>query len=54
MTPLDELEEKFDITFDEEDFETPAEDGLETEDYDGMMASPEQEEVEIFDSLDNA
>lgn len=39
---------------DEEDFETPAEDGLETEDYDGMMASPEQEEVEIFDSLDNA
>ena len=39
---------------DEEDFETPAEDGLETEDYDGMMTSPEQEEVEIFDSLDNA
>lgn len=44
-------EENYD---DEEDFETPAEDGLETEDYDGMMASPEQEEVEIFDSLDNA
>jgi len=39
---------------DEEDFETPTEDGLETEDYDGMMTSPEQEEVEIFDSLDNA
>lgn len=39
---------------DEEDFETPSEDGLETEDYDGMMTSPEQEEVEIFDSLDNA
>lgn len=39
---------------DEEDFETPAEDGLETEDYEGMMTSPEQEEVEILDSLDNA
>lgn len=47
----DDGEEDYD---DEEDFETPAEDGLETEDYDGMMTSPEQEEVEIFDSLDNA
>lgn len=47
----DDSEEDYD---DEEDFETPAEDGLETEDYDGMMTSPEQEEVEIFDSLDNA
>ena len=47
----DSDEEDYD---DEEDFETPAEDGLETEDYDGMMTSSEQEEVEIFDSLDNA
>ena len=39
---------------DEEDFESPTEDGIETEDYDGMMTSPEQEEVEILDSLDNA
>lgn len=46
-----EGEEDYD---DEEDFETPAEDGLETEDYEGMMTSPEQEEVEILDSLDNA
>jgi hypothetical protein len=48
----DDSEEDYD---DEEDFETPAEDGVETEDYDGMMTSPEnEEEVEIFDSLDNA
>lgn len=40
---------------DEEDFENPVEDGIETEDYEGMMTSPEnEEEVEIFDSLDNA
>ena len=48
----DDSEEDYD---DEEDFETPAEDGVETEDYEGMMTSPEnEEEVEIFDSLDNA
>lgn len=45
-------EESYD---DEEDFETPVEDGIETEDYEGMMTSPEnEEEVEIFDALDNA
>ncbi len=48
----DDSEDDYD---DEEDFETPAEDGVETEDYEGMMTSPEnEEEVEIFDSLDNA
>ena len=41
----------------EEDFEGVADDeGLEQEDVDGMLTSPEQEEdeVEIFDCLDNA
>lgn len=49
----DDSEEEYD---DEEDFENPTEDGLEVEDYDGMMTSPENEEdeVEIFDCLDNA
>lgn len=47
-------EEEYD---EEEDFEGVADDeGLEQEDVDGMLASPEQEEdeVEIFDCLDNA
>lgn len=47
-------EEEYD---EEEDFEGVADDeGLEQEDVDGMLTSPEQEEdeVEIFDSLDNA
>ena len=42
---------------DEEDFETPMEDGAEEEDFDSMMKAPqeqEEDEVEIFDSLDNA
>lgn len=49
----DDSEEEYD---DEEDFENPTEDGLEVEDYEGMMTSPENEEdeVEIFDCLDNA
>ena len=41
----------------EEDYESLADDnGVETEDYEGMMASPEQEEDEVYtwDSLDNA
>lgn len=47
-------EEEYD---EEEDFEGVADDeGLEQEDVDGMLTSPEQEEdeVEIFDCLDNA
>ena len=47
-------EESYD---DEEDFETPMEDGAEEEDFDSMMNAPqeqEEDEVEIFDSLDNA
>lgn len=50
----DEGEEDYD---DEEDFETPMEDGAEEEDFDSMMNAPqeqEEDEVEIFDSLDNA
>ena len=50
----DDSEEEYD---EEEDFEGVADDeGLEQEDVDGMLTSPEQEEdeVEIFDSLDNA
>ena len=49
----DVSEEEYD---EEEDFEGIAdEDGLEQEDVDGMLTSPEQEEdVEIFDCLDNA
>lgn len=50
----DETEEEYD---EEEDFEGVADDeGLEQEEVDGMLTSPEQEEdeVEIFDCLDNA
>ena len=50
----DDSEEEYD---EEEDFEGVADDeGLEQEDVDGMLTSPEQEEdeVEIFDCLDNA
>lgn len=50
----DDSEEEYDG---EEDFEGVADDeGLEQEDVDGMLTSPEQEEdeVEIFDCLDNA
>ena len=50
----DDAEEEYD---EEEDFEGVADDeGLEQEDVDGMLTSPEQEEdeVEIFDCLDNA
>lgn len=49
----DDSEEEYD---EEEDFEGIAdEDGIEQEDVDGMLTSPEQEEdVEIFDCLDNA
>lgn len=50
----DETEEDYD---DEEDFESVADDeGIEQEEVDGMLTSPEQEEdeVEIFDCLDNA
>lgn len=50
----DDSENDDEEDYDEEDFESPTEDGIETEDYDGMMTSPEQEEVEILDSLDNA
>ena len=49
-----DFEEEYD---EEEDFEGVADDeGLEQEDVDGMLTSPEQEEdeVEIFDCLDNA
>ena len=50
----DDSEEEYD---EEEDFEGVVdEDGIEQEDVDGMLTSPEQEEdeVEIFDCLDNA
>ena len=50
----DNSEENYD---DEEDNECLADDnGVETEDYEGMMSSPEQEEDEVYtwDSLDNA
>lgn len=50
----DDSDEEYD---EEEDFEGVADDeGLEQEDVDGMLTSPEQEEdeVEIFDCLDNA
>lgn len=50
----DDSEEEYD---EEEDFEGVADaEGLEQEDVDGMLTSPEQEEdeVEIFDCLDNA
>ena len=50
----DDSEEEYD---EEEDNESLAdENGVETEDYDGMLTSPEQEEDEVyvFDALDNA
>lgn len=50
----DDSEEEYD---EEEDFEGVADDeGIEQEEVDGMLTSPEQEEdeVEIFDCLDNA
>ena len=47
-----DTEEEYD---EEEDFEGVADEyGVEQEDVDGMLTSPEQEEVEIFDCLDNA
>ena len=53
----DEESENDEESYDEEDFETPMEDGVEEEDFDSMMKAPqeqEEDEVEIFDCLDNA